>query len=237
MSFIKIIPFCASFARKARRVKMLLLLLGALAASNAWAVERAYYSGNGSVGFPIPPNVALSTSVDASNLTLAATITTSASSAVKLRLKLNGIAPAGYRAGMLVSNSAGSAVASGLTVVTLRTFVNDVQQEERVVDVSLVQSALLNNNNQPGQFEFNSTKDFNQVEIEFGAAGYGLLGVSLGGRQIQIRYAYGVGQELASCRSSRLLRLISITPTGRTNRVASASTAMWATPSRPLIRT
>lgn len=196
MRFIKIVSFCTLAARKARRARLLLLLLGVLAASNAWAVERAYYSGSGSMSSPTPPNVALSTSVDASNLTLAATATTSASSPVKLRLKLNGTAPAGYRAGMLVSNSAGSALISGVTLVTLRTFLNDVQQELKIVDASLVQSALLNDNYLPIQFEFNSTKDFNQVEIEFGAAGYGAFGVSLGGRQIQIRYAYGIGQEL-----------------------------------------
>jgi hypothetical protein len=197
MRFIKIVLFRSVAAQKARRVRLLLFLLGVLVSSNTWAVERAYYSGGGSVSSPAPANVTLSTSNDANTLTLAATATTSASSAVKVRLKLNGgIAPAGYRAGMLVSNSASSLAQSGLTVVTLRTFLNDVPQEARIVDASLVQAALLNNNNLPAQFEFNSTKDFNQIEIEFGAAGYGNLGVSLGGRQIQLRYAYGIGQEL-----------------------------------------
>ncbi len=200
MRFIQIISFRTLVLRKARRAKLLLLLLGVLAASNAWAVERAYYSRSASAPNTTASNVTVVSTLSPDNLSLAATVTTDPAQAVKLRLNLNGTAPGGYRAGMLVSNSDGSALASGVTAVTIRTFLNDNLQEQKTVDATLVQTALLDNDNQPRQFEFNTAvgKDFNQVEIEFGAAGYGPfpLRVSLGGRQIQIRYAYGIGQEL-----------------------------------------
>ena len=198
MRFIQIISFCTLTLRKARLAKLLLSLLGVLAASNAWAVERAYYSNSGSIANTSTSNVAVASKLSADNLSLTATVTTTATQPVRLRLNLSGTAPGGYRAGMLVSNSDGSALLGGPTAVTIRTFLSDNLQEQRMVDATLVQTALLDTDNQPRQFEFNTAtgKDFNQVEIEFGAAGYNALHVSLGGRQIQIRYAYGIGQEL-----------------------------------------
>jgi hypothetical protein len=194
-------------ARKARRARLLLLLLGVLAASNAWAVERAYYSGSGSITSSTSSSVALATDIEANSLALSATVTSSSTGPVKLRLKLNGTAPAGYRAGMLVSNADGNTLLSTASTVTLRTYLDNVQQEERLVDASLVQTALLSRDGQPTQFEFNSTKDFNQVEIEFGK-----IGTTFINQRTQIRYAYGIGQELPKPTTGFLSQFGTTTP-------------------------
>ena len=116
-------------------------------------------------------------------------------SSTKLRLQLNGTAPAGFRAGVLLTNGATLLGINGLGAITLRTYLSssptpNTAQDTRVVAASAAQAQLLATNGQPQQLELISTKDFDQVEIEFAAV------LSLGS-VININYAYGIGANQA----------------------------------------
>ena len=106
---------------------------------------------------------------------------------VGLRLQLMGVAPAGYRAGVLLANASGLLSLTALGTVTLRTYLSGATPELRevkVVRADVVRASLLATA-RPTQLEFVSSKSFDAVEIEIG----GLLGVSY---TTNIYYAYGV---------------------------------------------
>ncbi|OGX88639.1 hypothetical protein BEN48_08390 [Hymenobacter glacialis] len=106
---------------------------------------------------------------------------------VGLRLKLTGVAPAGYRAGVLLANASGLLSLNALGTVTLRTYLSGATpelREEKVVRADVVRASLLATD-RPTQLEFSSSKSFDAVEIEIG----GLVGVNY---TTNIYYAYGV---------------------------------------------
>ena len=153
----------------------------------------------------------------AGGITLAATVYLPSildTSPAILRLKLNGKALAGYRAGMLLSNSGAVLNLNALGSVTLRTYLSsgatpEMPQEQKVVAVGAAQVQLLSANGQPEQVEFVSTKDFDQVEIEF--AQVPLLNSGAG---VNVNYAYGIGAN----QSEQVSGFISRFSTGSTGR-------------------
>ena len=113
-----------------------------------------------------------------------------------LRLKLSSPAPAGYRAGMLVSTTSSLVGAGLLGSVTLRTYLStaanpNVARDTRTVSNTLLQAQLLNGGGLPQQLELASTQSFDEVEIEFGAA-------ATVGLVLDVRYAYGVSANLGT---------------------------------------
>jgi hypothetical protein len=108
-----------------------------------------------------------------------------------VRLPLSAEAPAGYRAGVLVSTSnTGLLGTRALETVTLRTFLGNTPRETKLVDAAVLRLALLAAAGQPRQLEFTTTMSFDQVEISFdpGALSLTLLGYPT----TTIRYAYGI---------------------------------------------
>ncbi|MGI4833763.1 MAG: hypothetical protein ACRYFK_09910 [Janthinobacterium lividum] len=171
-----------------RLVLLLSLLLVAAAARGA-----AYYSSTSPVVVTQPTGigctplscggVAVGTAAQLADLSFAANVYAAPNSPVIVRLPLTGEAPAGYRAGMLVS-SLGTNL-SLLSTVTLRSYLNGTLQESQVVDQTLLQAVLAAGASAPGQLEFTSTKPFNQVELELGS-------VASLGPGLRVQYAYGV---------------------------------------------
>jgi hypothetical protein len=108
-----------------------------------------------------------------------------------VRLPLSGEAPAGYRAGVLVStNNAGLLSTRALETVTLRTYLGNVPRETQPVDAAVLRLALLAAAGQPRQLEFTTTLSFDQVEISFDP---GILSLNLlNYPTTNIRYAYGI---------------------------------------------
>jgi hypothetical protein len=130
---------------------------------------RAYYS-SGSGGAIVPTSPVLtgggSVVLSPSGAGIAASLTTDISNPVKLRLPVvGGPAPAGYRAGMLLANAAGTG-GSALGATVLRTYLKGVLQESRVVDAALLQANLLSSGTQPTPVDFVTSKEFDAVEIE-----------------------------------------------------------------------
>ena len=104
--------------------------------------------------------------------TLKVDATASVGVPVGLLLKLTGTAPAGYRAGMVLANTAsGLANVSALGIVKLRTYLNGTtpaqRQGEKVVSATVLQALLLGAGTRPTQLEFIASKPFDAVEIEF----------------------------------------------------------------------
>ena len=121
--------------------------------------------------------------------TLNTDVTASVGVPVALRLKLTGVAPAGYRAGMIVATAAAGLLpsVSALGTVTLRTYLTGATpelRESKVVNATLVQ-ALLGAGTRPTQLEFSSSKSFDAVELVIDGA----VGVHY---TTNIYYAYGV---------------------------------------------
>ena len=193
---MKIIPFSGARTRCAGQLNLLLLLC-LCAALPGWAAQHAYYSTGQNVTVPTgSTNVTLAASADAAGLQLTATVAASTSGPTTVRLPLNGPAQAGDRAGILVSTANSTSLLSlgsvlqlqAVGAITLRTYLGTTQQEEKLVDLSVVQLALLAGASQPTQLEFISTKPFDLVEVTFAQAAR--LGVVT-----NIRYAYAIGPD------------------------------------------
>ena len=178
------------------RALFIWLVLGAAAASAQ--SPRAYYSTESNV-FQVTPSSPVSGSGTVTNggnatdgdFSTFATLqigTIAPVGPVGLRLKLVGVAPAGYRAGVLLANATDLLSLDVLPTVRLRTYLSGAvpeMQEERVVRADVVRASLLQAKNRPTQLEFVSSKSFDAVEIEIG----GLLNVAY---STNIFYAYGV---------------------------------------------
>lgn len=172
-----------------RLLLLLSLLLAAVAARGA-----AYYSSAKPVVVAQPTGlgctlalcggIQVGTAAQLADLSLAANVYAATSGPVIVRLPLSGTAPAGYRAGMLVSNLGGIGV-SALKTATLRSYLGGVRQESKAVDLTLLQAALLAGAGAPQQLEFTSTMPFDQLELELGSV------LSLGAG-LRVQYAYGV---------------------------------------------
>ncbi|MDO7884794.1 T9SS type A sorting domain-containing protein [Hymenobacter sp. CA2-7] len=112
----------------------------------------------------------------------------------KLRYQLNGIAPAGYRGGVLLSPNSSLVSLSALGGIAIRTYLSTNPtkvQDEMLVSASAAGAQLLAGKGNPVQMELISTASFDQVEVEFGAI------VSLG-TSINVHYAYGIGPNVAA---------------------------------------
>ena len=155
-----------------QRLVCVFTLLLAVAAGRAAVAQtapaRAYYS-NGSAGalYPASPQLTGGGSIALSpgGLGVAAALTTDTYNPVTLRLPLaGGPAPAGYRAGMLLANAAGTG-GSALGATTMSTYLNGVLQESHVVDAALLQANLLSAGTKPTPVDFVTTKAFDAVEV------------------------------------------------------------------------
>jgi hypothetical protein len=180
------------------QLRLSLLLLSLCLALPGWAAQRAYYStGQNVTTTPASsPNVSLAATADAAQLQLTATVKISTSGPTTVRLPLNGTAQAGDRAGILVSTDNAPTLLSldkllqleAIGAITLRTYLGTTQQEEKLIDLSVVQLALLAGAGQPTQLEFSSTRPFDVIEVTFAQAAR--LGVVT-----KIRYAYAIGPD------------------------------------------
>jgi hypothetical protein len=175
------------------------LLLG-LGRTSSWAAERAYYSTGDSISLPSGVSrVELAAKAQAGALSLTASVRPPSfllglglfGPAATVRLPLSGVAPAGYRAGVLVStNNAGLLSTRALETVTLRTYLHSTLRETQLVDAAVLKLALLAAAGQPQQLEFTTSLSFDRVEVSFdpGALSLSLLGYPT----TNILYAYAV---------------------------------------------
>jgi hypothetical protein len=131
---MKIIPFYREAAECSTRFSILLILL-LLVAQAGQAAEIAYYSdGKGVVMSTGNTIVNLVATDDAANLQLTATVATTTSGPVAVRLPLTGTGQQGFRAGVLVSTANSSSLLGlsqilqlqTLGTVTLRTYLGSV---------------------------------------------------------------------------------------------------------------
>ena len=176
-------------------------LLGLLLAAAA-ARGQAYYSSSSPIVTTPTPytcstlgacgGVQVGSSAQLNDLTLAANVY-AAQNPVRVQLPLTGTAPAGYRAGMLVSSLGSLVNLDLLRTATLRTYLDNVPQQEQVVDLAALKARLLAGNGSPEQLEFDSpaTMPFNRVELELGSV------TSLLGEGLRVQYAYGLASNSA----------------------------------------
>ncbi|RSK37278.1 T9SS type A sorting domain-containing protein [Hymenobacter metallilatus] len=112
---------------------------------------------------------------------------------LKLRMDMDGLVPAGHRAGIVVARDGGVLNLLGVNVasaIKIRTYLSSnggsaQLQETRIVDANVV-AALLGTATGPMPLEFNAGRPFDQIEIEAESL------VSLG-YQLKVFYAYGIG--------------------------------------------
>ena len=214
-------------------LQVILLMIILVSGARGQAVLPAYYSMGATgttyqVSQPSPQvagsgNVAAGASAADGDFATFATLKVDATAnvgvPVALLLKLNGTAPAGYRAGMVLANTAtGLANVSALGTVTLRTYLNGTalaqRQEEKVVQATVLQALLLGASTRPTQLEFITSKPFDAVEIEFG----GVVGLDY---TTNIYYAYGVRPGVQTRASGFISRFAALT--GSEYAAASAS--------------
>lgn len=131
------------------------------------------------------------------SFTTAATLNVPASllvtKSLKLRMDMDGLVPAGHRAGVVVSRGAGVLNLLGLDLVSairIRTYLSSnggpsQLQETKIVDANLA-GVLLGSSTGPMPLEFTAGKAFDQIEIEASSL------VSLG-YELNVFYAYGLG--------------------------------------------
>lgn len=197
-----------------------LVMPGLVPGARAQTVLPAYYSTGNAYQVTQPsPQVAGSGNVAAGAnaadndfatfATLKVDATASVGVPVALLLKLNGTSPAGYRAGVVLANTAtGLANVSLLGTVTLRTYLNGTtpaqRQEEKVVQATVLKALLLGAGTRPTQLEFITSKPFDAVEIEFG----GVVGLNY---TTNIYYGYGVRPGVQTRASGYLSRFATLT--------------------------
>ena len=200
-----------------------LLMLGLVPGAWAQAALPAYYS-KGATGTSYQVTQPSSQVAGSGNVTAAANATNgdfatfatlkvdataSVNVPVGLLLKLTGTAPAGYRAGMVLANTAsGLANVSALGTGKLRTYLNGFtlaqRQEEKVVQATVLQALLLGAGTRPTQLEFITSKPFDAVEIEFS----GVVGINY---TTNIYYAYGVRPGVQTSATGYLSRFATLT--------------------------
>ena len=198
MLFIKKVPFKAPVLSESGHVVLFVFLLSLLS-MRAWAADRAYYStGDGVSVSSGSSRIDLATQAQAAGLELTASIRPPGfislgvlGPTATVRLPLSGVAPAGYRAGVLVSTTNNSLLSTrALETVTLRTYLGNTVRETQPIDAAVLKLALLAAAGQPRQLEFTTTMSFDRVEISFDP---GLLSLSLlGYPTTNILYAYGI---------------------------------------------
>lgn len=131
------------------------------------------------------------------SFTTAATMNVPASllvtKSLKLRMDMDGLVPAGHRAGVVVSRGAGVLNLLGVdlaSAIRIRTYLSSnggpsQLQETKIIDANLA-GVLLGSNTGPMPLEFTAGKAFDQMEIEASSL------VSLG-YELNVFYAYGLG--------------------------------------------
>jgi hypothetical protein len=173
-----------------------LLSLLSLLALPAGAADRAYYSAADSVSVRSGSS-RVDLAAQAAGVSVMASIRPPSLNlgvlgpVATVRLPLSGVAPAGYRAGVLVSTNNNALLNIGaLETVTLRTFLGNKARETQPVDAAVLRLALLAAAGQPRQLEFITTMSFDRIEISFdpGALSLSLLGYPT----TNILYAYGI---------------------------------------------
>ncbi|WP_210520255.1 hypothetical protein [Hymenobacter terricola] len=189
------------------------LLVGSAAAVSAQTTLPAYYSTGSNASQITQPspqisgsgNVTAGASAADGDFSTFATLTTDVSATVgppvALRLQLTGVAPAGYRAGVLLANATGLLSLNALGTVRLRTYLTGATPElceEKIVRADIVRTALLATD-RPTQLEFTSSLSFDAVEIEIS----GLVGVLY---TTSIYYAYGVRPGIQTVAAGYLTR-------------------------------
>ncbi len=195
MLFIEKIPF--KFRAPAQLFAFVWLLL--LGHTSSRAAGRAYYSTGDSIGLASSGSrVELATRLQAGALSLTASVRPPSvlglgvlGPVATVRLPLSGVAPAGYRAGVLVSTTnSGLLSTRALETVTLRTYLHSTLRETQPVDAAVLRLALLAAAGQPQQLEFTTSLSFDRVEVSFdpGALTLDLLGYPT----TNILYGYAV---------------------------------------------
>lgn len=160
----------------------------------AHAADRVYYSTGDSISVPSGGSrVSLATKAQAGALSLAASVRAPSllGPAATVRLPLSGVAPAGYRAGVLVSTNNSALLSTRLLeTVTLRTYLHNTLRETQPVSAAVLQLALLAAAGQPQQLEFTTSLSFDRVEVSFdpGTLSLNLLGYPT----TNILYGYAV---------------------------------------------
>ena len=176
---------------------VLVVCLLSLLGGPAWAADRAYYSNSDSVSVRSGGSrVEISAQLQAVGITASVQPPSLVSLSLfgpvaTVRLPLSGEAPAGYRAGVLISTSNNALLsARTLETVTLRTYLHNTLRETQPVDAALLKLALLAAAGQPRQLEFTTSQSFDRVEVSFDP---GALSLSLFGYPTtNILYGYGV---------------------------------------------
>ena len=199
-----------SAARRSFKTVGVVALLFALLLVAANARAAAYYSGKTPIDAELSNSndptgkIQLSITAPTVGANITATVTLPKAGTARLRYQLNGTAPAGYRAGVLVSALSTVFGINALSSITLRTYLSTgpttaKMQEQVLIQGSVAQAQLLAGRGDPAQLEFTSTADFDQVEIEFGSV------VSLNpllnpnpSVNLSVYYAYGIGPNQAA---------------------------------------
>lgn len=235
MYFYTLPPRSSGLAQFWTFILFVLLSVSTVPRVSAQTYQPAYYSTGTAfqVTQPSPQvtgsgNVTAGANASDNDFTTYATLKVDATASVGvpvgLLLKLAGTAPAGYRAGVVLANTAaGLASVSALGTVTLRTYLNGTttaqRQEEKVVQATVLQALLLGAGTRPTQLEFITSKPFDAVEIEFG----GVVGINY---TTNIYYGYGVRPGIQTRASGYLSRFAS--PTGSEYSAASAGGVLCA---------
>ncbi len=171
-----------------------LVWIASLAGPAAHAADRVYYSTGDSISVSSGSSrVSVATKVQAGALSLTASVRAPSllGPAATVRLPLSGVAPGGYRAGVLIStNNTGLLSTRLLETVTLRTYLHNALRETQPVSATVLQLALLAAAGQPQQLEFTTSLSFDRVEVSFdpGTLSLNLLGYPT----TNILYAYAV---------------------------------------------
>ena len=209
MTNLAIIPKNNQLSGIAHQLSIALLFLGFLLGATTVRAAAIYSTGAPVVAAPgytciglgpaqVCTGVAVTVGGAVNGLPLAASVyvPVAVGSNAVLRLRLSGPAPAGYRAGVLVSTTSSLVAANLLGAVTLRTYLSTAAnagtaRDTRVVSGAVLQAQLRNGGGLPQQLELNSTQAFDEVEVEFAAA----LALGL---TVDMRYAYGVSPNLGT---------------------------------------
>ncbi|AHJ99424.1 T9SS type A sorting domain-containing protein [Hymenobacter swuensis] len=112
---------------------------------------------------------------------------------LKLRMDMDGLVPAGHRAGIMVERDGGVLNLVGVnaaSLIKIRTYLSgnggsSQLQETKIVDANLA-AVLLGSSTGPTPLEFTAELPFDQIEIEAASL------VSLG-YKLKVYYAYGIG--------------------------------------------